>query len=95
MSLTAGIGGQGLWSVSRGPARGLTDRGAYERMMDFADSSWRGDRDGRGNLSEAALKAFSEWFLKVTLDQITFSAKLFDLGSLDQRYRGLVADTIR
>jgi len=41
------------------------------------------------------LKAFSEWFLKVTLDQITFSAKLFDLGRLDQRYRRLVADTIR
>jgi len=30
----------------------------------------------------------------VTLDQITFSAKLFDLRGLDQRYRRLVADTI-
>ena len=30
----------------------------------------------------------------MTLDQITFSARLFDLGGLDQRYRRLVADTI-
>lgn len=94
MALEAGIGGQGLWSVSRGLARGLADRGEYKRMMDMADSPRRGDRDGRGNLSEAALKTYCEWFLKVTLDQITFSAKLFDLGGLEKRYRRLVEDTI-
>ena len=44
--------------------------------------------------SEAALKTYCAWFLKVALDQITFSAKLFDLGGLDKRYRRLVADTI-
>jgi len=93
MALEAGIGGQGLWSVSRGLARGLTDRGEYKRMMDMADSPRRGDRDGRGNLSEAALKTYCEWFLQVTLDQITFSAKLFDLGDLEKRYRRLVEDT--
>ncbi len=63
-------------------------------MMDLADSPRRGGRDGRGNLSEAALRMFSKWFLKVTLEQITCSAKLFDLGVLDGRYRRLVADTI-
>ena len=94
MALEAGIGGQGLWSVSRGLARGLTDRGEYKRMMDMADSPRRGDRDGRGNLSEAALKTYCEWFLKVALDQITFSAKLFDLGGLEKRYRRLVEDTV-
>ena len=94
MALEAGIGGQGLWSVSRGLARGLADRGEYKRMMDMADTPRRGDRDGRGNLSEAALKTYCEWFLKVTLDQITFSAKLFDLPGLENRYRRLVADTI-
>ncbi|KZY35475.1 hypothetical protein A3731_17370 [Roseovarius sp. HI0049] len=41
-------------------------------MMDFADSPRRGDRDGRGKLSETALKTFSEWYLKVTLGQIAF-----------------------
>lgn len=94
MALNAGIGGQGLWSISRGLARGLQDRGEYKRMMDLADSPRCGDRDGRGNLSEAALKTFSVWFLNVSLDQITFSAKLFDLAGLDKRYRRLVADTI-
>lgn len=94
MALNAGIGGEGLWSISRGLARGLKDRGEYKQMMDYADSPRRGDRDGRGNLSETALKTFCAWFLKVALDQITFSAKLFDLGGLDKRYRRLVADTI-
>jgi Fic family protein len=94
MALNAGIGGQGLWSISRGLARGLKDRGEYKQMMDHADSPRHGDRDGRGNLSEAALKTFSAWFLNVALDQITFSAKLFDLGGLDKRYQRLVADTI-
>lgn len=44
--------------------------------------------------SEAALKTFREWFLKVSLDQITFSAKLFDLGGLEKRSRRLVEDPI-
>lgn len=94
MALNAGIGGEGLWSISRGLTRGLKDRGEYKRMMDSADSPRRGDRDGRGNLSEAALKTFCAWFLKAALDQVTFSAKLFDLGGLDKRYRRLVGDTI-
>lgn len=94
MALEAGIGGQGLWSISRGLARGLTDRGEYKRMMDMADTPRRGDRDGRGNLSEAALKTYCEWFLRVVLDQITFSTKLFDLGNLEKRYRRLALDTI-
>jgi Fic family protein len=94
MALTAGIGGQGLWSVSRGLARGLVDRGEYRRMMDHADRPRQGDRDGRGNLSEAALKDFCVWFLKVMLDQISFAATLFDLGGLERRYVRLVGDLI-
>ncbi|MBM2293575.1 Fic family protein [Sulfitobacter pseudonitzschiae] len=94
MALNAGIGGNGLWSISRGLARGLEDRGEYKQMMDLADSPRRGDRDGRGNLSQAALQTFCTWFLKVALDQVTFSTKLFDLGGLEKRYRRLVADTI-
>ncbi|MBM1817586.1 Fic family protein [Pseudosulfitobacter pseudonitzschiae] len=94
MALNAGIGGNGLWSISRGLARGLEDRGEYKQMMDHADTPRRGDRDGRGNLSQAALQTFCTWFLHVALDQVTFSAKLFDLGGLEKRYRRLVADTI-
>src|SRR3546814_3055658 len=37
MALRAGIGGAGLWSISRGLARGLKDRDGYKRMMDHAE----------------------------------------------------------
>jgi Fic family protein len=92
MALQGGIGGQGLWSISRGLARGLKDRGEYKQMMDYADSPRRGERDGRGNLSETALQNFVSWFLAVALDQVRFSATLFDLDRLEDRYRGLISD---
>ena len=92
MALEAGIGGAGLWSVSRGLARGLKEPGEYKRMMDSADRPRQGDRDGRGNLSEAALRSFCGWFMEVMLDQIVFSAKLFDLAGLEDRYSRLIED---
>ena len=92
MGLRAGIGGAGLWSISRGLARGLKDRGEYKRMMDSADSPRRGDRDGRGNLSEAALIEFSEWFLSVMLDQIRFSKAVFQLDKIQERYKDLLVN---
>jgi Fic family protein len=60
------------------------------RMMDHADTSRQGDRDGRGNLSEAALQEFVLWFLKVCLDQVTFMSGLFDLDGLARRLRTYV-----
>lgn len=92
MALKAGIGGGGLWSISRGFARGLKDRGEYKRMMDHADTPRRGDLDGRGNLSEAALKDFCEWALSVVLDQIRFAKAVFRLETLDERYVRLLID---
>jgi len=50
----------------------------------------QGDLDGRGNLSEAALKEFVLWFLKVCLDQITFMSDLFDLNNLSGRLHAYV-----
>jgi len=94
MAAKAGVGGHGLWSISRGLARGLKDPGDYKRMMDHADSPRRGDRDGRGNLSEAALKDFVEWFLLVAIDQVRFSTIMFDLERLESRYRQLVTDRV-
>jgi Fic family protein len=87
-----GIGGMGLWSISRGLARGLKDKSEYKRMLNYADSPRQGDRDGRGNLSESALKDFSEWFLSVALDQIRFSTAVFALDGLEKRYRALIRD---
>lgn len=92
MALRAGIGGGGLWSISRGLARGLRERGEYKRMMERADMPRQGDRDGRGNLSERALQEFCAWFLNIVRDQIEFSASMFDLAGLDQRYRRLLDD---
>jgi Fic family protein len=45
----------------------------------------QGDLDGRGNLSERALKDFTLWFLKVCIDQLTFMSSLLDLASLSRR----------
>lgn len=85
MALEAGIGAHGLWSISRGLARGLESRGEYKRYMDHADAPRQGDLDGRGNLSLRALVDFTEWFLRVAIDQVTFMAGLFDLEALSDR----------
>ena len=87
MSLTAGIGAHGLWSIARGLARGLSSRTEYKAMMDLADTPRQGDLDGRGNLSLRALEEFTFWFLRVALDQVTFMTGLFDLGTLGDRLR--------
>ena len=85
MAHAAGIGANGLWSISRGLARGLASRSDYKRMMDHADMPRQGDRDGRGNLSERALEDFVLWFLKICIDQIVFMSELFDLDNLARR----------
>ena len=89
MAHHAGIGAGGLWSVSRGLARGLQDglpgRDEYREMMQLADRVRQGDRDGRGNLSLAALVSFTKWFLAVCEDQVSFMAGMFDFDRLGER----------
>jgi Fic family protein len=87
MAAVAGIGARGLWSVSRGLARGLESRTDYKRMMDYADTPRQGDLDGRGNLSQKALQEFVLWFLRVCLDQVNFMSGLFELNGLSRRLR--------
>ncbi len=82
MGLQAGIGAHGLWSISRGLARGIESRNEYKTKMDYADIPRQGDLDGRGNLSEKALIDFVTWFLLVSLDQVVFMSSLFDLEKL-------------
>jgi Fic family protein len=94
MALKAGIGAHGLWSISRGLARGLGDAGEYKRMMDAADAPRRGDLDGRGNLSLEALLEFVSWFCKVALDQVRFMSEVFDLDRIEQRLRAYVTGTL-
>jgi Fic family protein len=90
MAHSAGIGAHGLWSISRGLARGLKSRREYPQKMDHADMPRQGDLDGRGNLSQRALVEFIEWFLQVCLDQITFMSGLFELDTLARRLRAYV-----
>jgi Fic family protein len=90
MAHSAGIGAHGLWSISRGLARGVLSRTEYKRMMDLADTPRQGDLDGRGNLSARALTEFIIWFLRVCLDQVQFMSSLFDLDTLSSRLRKYV-----
>ena len=90
MAQLAGIGAHGLWSISRGLARGLASRAEYRRMMDHADMPRQGDLDGRGNLSLRALNEFVLWFARICLDQVNFMTSLFELNDLASRLRRYV-----
>ncbi|MDB5494170.1 MAG: Fic family protein, partial [Phenylobacterium sp.] len=90
MFLKAGMGAGGLWSISRGLARGLKNRDEYLAKLEMADGPRRGDRDGRGNLSLEALQEFTLWFLLVALDQVEFMTGLFDLDNFSMRLKRLV-----
>jgi Fic family protein len=89
MAHHAGIGAGGLWSVARGLARGLEGglpgSEEYREMMRLADRVRQGDRDGRGNLSLAALTQFTGWFLAACLDQVTFMGELLDFAGMGDR----------
>jgi len=95
MAHQAGIGAHGLWSISRGLARGLQPgmdgRQEYKKQMAAADEPRQGDRDGRGNLSLKGLETFATWFLHVCLDQLAYMSELFELGTLSKRLDRYVA----
>jgi len=90
MAHQASIGAHGLWSISRGLARGLESRSDYKRMMDHADMPRQGDLDGRGNLSQRSFVEFILWFLRVCIDQVTFMSELFELENLARRLKNYV-----
>jgi Fic family protein len=79
--LQEGVGGCGLWTLSRGLAR---NRDEYFACLNNADFQRVNDLDGRGNLSEKYLVEFCEFFLKTVLDQIRFMSEILNLGSLEQ-----------
>lgn len=72
----------GLWSPLRGFARSV-DR--YYTLLADADEPRRGDLDGRGNLSEAALVNWIDYVLDTCLDQVAFMRSMLNLGAIDQR----------
>jgi Fic family protein len=73
---------RGLWSVARGLARREAE---YKAHLAACDGPRRGDRDGRGTLSEAALAAFADFFLRICIDQVEFMAGLMQPDQLRGR----------
>jgi len=71
-----------VWSVARGLARKVAD---YKKHLADCDSSRRNDLDGRGQLSEEALAAFTKFFLVVCIDQVEFMEGLMQPDALRAR----------
>jgi Fic family protein len=71
-----------VWSVARGLARNVED---YKKHLAACDAPRRNDLDGRGNLSEEALAAFAEFFLKTSIDQVSFMESLMQPDRLRAR----------
>jgi Fic family protein len=82
-----GVGGHGLWTASRGFARG---RARYLDSLAAADAERRNAYDGRGALSREALTRFAKTFFDVCLDQIRFMGSLLELDALRARIEGYV-----
>ncbi|MDB6017481.1 MAG: filamentation induced by cAMP protein Fic [Pedosphaera sp.] len=81
----AGIESNGLWTLSRGFARGI---GQYKDALAAADAKRWNDLDGRGNLSDRALAEFCEYFLKTAIDQVEFMQNLLSLDGMQARIVG-------
>lgn len=83
---------RGLWSVARGLARREAD---YKAHLQACDANRRGDLDGRGALSEAALASFTAFFLQVCIDQIEFMSDLMKPERLRDRILTWAQEEIR
>ena len=81
----------GLWSVARGLAR---QESTYKKHLAECDVERRGDRDGRGHLSESALNDFTKFFLEICLDQVNFMEKLMQPRALRDRILKWAEDEI-
>jgi Fic family protein len=82
-----------IWSVARGLAR--SEVGNYKERLAASDAPRRNDLDGRGNLSEEALAAFTEFFLKVGIDQVNFMEKLMQPQELRRRILSWAEEEIK
>lgn len=83
--------GSSLWSVARGLARNV-DR--YRVLLAEADGERRNDLDGRGPLSLEGLRAFSEFFLDICIDQVKFMQALLQPAELIRRIALYVNDEV-
>lgn len=81
-SLLEALDTGGVWSIARGLAR---NSAAYKQHLMACDQARRNDLDGRGNLSEEALAAFTTFFLETCLDQVAFMESLVEPDRLRNR----------
>jgi len=77
-----GVDAGGLWSLSRGLAFFRPD---YYQFLASADQPRLSELDGRGPLSERALRDFCAFVLRTMKDQITHMEKLLDIPTLEAR----------
>lgn len=82
----------GIWSISRGLARNVH---SYKGHLMQCDLPRRNDLDGRGNLSEEGLAAFTRFFLETCLDQVTFMEELVQSDHLRNRILLWVEEEVR
>jgi Fic family protein len=81
-----------VWSAARGLARKVHE---YKELLANCDLTRRNDLDGRGNLSEEALAAFTRFFLAVCIDQVDFMESLVQPDRLRARIRLWADEEIR
>ena len=90
MLLRCGVGSS-LWSAARGLARNVE---RYKAALARADESRHGDMDGRGALSDAALREFTRFFLETCIDQVEFMKHLLQPSELLRRMKLYVDDEV-
>ena len=83
----AGVRSHGLWTASRGLARG---RDRYKTLLAGADAPRWNDYDGKGARTLKGLTAFATFFLEVCLDQIGYMGRLLEVDALADRVKGYV-----
>ena len=81
-----------VWSAARGLARRVQE---YKALLANCDLTRRNDLDGRGNLSEEALAAFTRFFLTVCIDQVDFMESLVQPDRLRARIMQWADEEIR
>ena len=90
MLLRCGVGSS-LWSAARGLARNAE---RYKAALARADDPRYGDADGRGTLSDQALREFGRFFLDTCIDQVRFMESLLQPSELLRRMKLHVDDEV-
>jgi Fic family protein len=90
--LRSSVDASGLWSVTRGLAR---QEKRYKDLLAACDLPRRNSLDGRGNLSEEELTAFTIFFLETAIDQVNYMHDLVQPKRIEARIGLFVQEEIR